>query len=459
MSFEWTKGQSSGVSKIRKFLKGNKRVFLLTGKAGTGKTTIIGEALKDYLKDDFYNPELSYGRDKGFIPNGLFTEKQNVLGVCLAHKAKNRLRHSIPNVATFASAYGHVERHLDDGTREFVPSAQKLKKAECKKPFMIFVFDEVSQMSQNMIDIIFRETYSNAKLIFMGDRGQLPPIEENKQDPNADSPLFYFGLGEDQKHHLDERVRQSSENPLLALSDVVYDQIFASNPNLSLVFDAMKNDTISKGKGFESIFKKDFYEIFKNTSSDYLDTKLIAYRRKSVAYYNNAIREYLYKEQAKDYLIKDEIIYMNDSFFYQDFDNDFVCHNSSEYKIKKIDDVVAGGYNCYVAHLDNQDDLEEKDKFLHIIKPSEKPRLKKELDGYAKVNNWKSFWNTKKQFADFQRGYTLTAYKAQGSTYKHVFVDINDIVSVGPISDKRKLQAIYTSMTRPTHTVKFLKTK
>ena len=62
-------------------------------------------------------------------------------------------------------------------------------------------------------------------------------------------------------------------------------------------------------------------------------------------------------------------------------------------------------------------------------------------------------------FADCSYAYALTGHKAQGSGYKYIYIDTNDILTIGPISNKRKLQALYTAMTRATDLVSFLKTK
>lgn len=42
----------------------------------------------------------------------------------------------------------------------------------------------------------------------------------------------------------------------------------------------------------------------------------------------------------------------------------------------------------------------------------------------------------------------------QGSGFTNVYIDIADIMST-PISDKRKLQTLYTAITRATHQVIF----
>ena len=59
------------------------------------------------------------------------------------------------------------------------------------------------------------------------------------------------------------------------------------------------------------------------------------------------------------------------------------------------------------------------------------------------------------KFANISYGYCYTSHKSQGSTFKNVFVDVNDIITIN-ISPKRKLQALYTAITRASHSVYFL---
>ena len=52
------------------------------------------------------------------------------------------------------------------------------------------------------------------------------------------------------------------------------------------------------------------------------------------------------------------------------------------------------------------------------------------------------------QFCMVQHAHAITAYKAQGSTIDTVFFDLNDVLSVGPLTPLRKLQSIYVGLTR-----------
>ena len=91
MKLKATKGQRELLAKTSKFLESSDRVFLVTGKPGTGKTTIIRKILDNHIKKDYENIQ------RGSVnPNDI-----QVAGICVAHKAKNVLGKYIPHVFTF----------------------------------------------------------------------------------------------------------------------------------------------------------------------------------------------------------------------------------------------------------------------------------------------------------------------------------------------------------------------
>ena len=68
-----------------------------------------------------------------------------------------------------------------------------------------------------------------------------------------------------------------------------------------------------------------------------------------------------------------------------------------------------------------------------------------------RTKDWHDYMAFKEQFADLSYGYTVTNYKIQGSTIMGCYVNLSDILAVGPLSDKRKLQAFYVGISRPTN--------
>lgn len=443
---ELTEGQAEGVDKIKRFLTSPERYFRLTGRAGTGKTTLIKYALKELVQEDSGTLKKTK-RDILFTPN--------VLGIALAHKAKNNLQDSIPFVNTFASAYGHREKIYPDGRRRFIPDLKKLMYADCKKPIRIFVIDEVGMWSEKMAQLTMKETNMYSKIILMGDRGQLPPIRDDNQgkDDDSDSPMFDLRLPDWCDHELTERVRQTEGNSIIDLSDAVYEQIFGDR-DISVFEEFINNPVVDEeGRGYSRCNYAELYQLFMDSSENYLDTKVIAYRNKTVNVVNTHLRNYIH-DYPKEIFIPKEIIYMNKTYYGKDTDeNNFAFYNSSEYIIEDVTYGSVEGIGVIHAFL-------EKDKSMPVVngnRYSNNMRMFNDrVDQYVDAKDWLGKYGFTDRFGDFNYGYALTCYKAQGSTYKTVFVDMQDILSLGVLSNKRKLQTLYTAITRASHKVWFV---
>ena len=445
--FKYTKSQQVAYDKLTAFMQSSERMFILTGKAGTGKTTLIGHVLEGLLDKD---------RDKLKKTKKDDIATPNVLGVAMAHKAKNNLQEKggIPYVNTFASAYGHREKFMDDGKRVFVPIKEKLQYADCRKPISVFVFDEVSMFSANMLKLVLQETTMFAKLIFMGDRGQLPPIIEGRDvDRDIDSPVFDLAIPDDCRHELTERVRQTLGNPIIDLSDIIYELIFEDPDwaDMKALLKIVGQDTLNEfGKGYQRATYGNVYEKFSASSDNYLDTKVIAYRRNAVADFNKNLRNFIH-DHPQEIFIPNEIIYMNKTFYGEDVQGEnFAFYNASEYIIEDTSYGEIDGIPVMYAFL-------EGTKSMPVVDGHDAKELFKfRVAEYRNKKDWLGMYGFMDSFGDFNYGYALTAYKAQGSTYKTVFVDVNDIVTLEVLSVKRRLQSLYTAITRASDNVYFI---
>lgn len=441
--------QKIGVDKLRKFIKSPERVFVLSGKAGTGKTTMLRVAFANWIKSDLDKIEYKKSDER---------KEYNIIGVAMAHKAKQNLNEKggIPYVNTFASTYGHKETYNElTGQRRFVPDKNKIKYADCKKNFRVFIIDEVSMFNKKMLDLVMKHTSLYAKIVFIGDRGQLPPIiGEDEIDKGQDSPVWDLVLPDFCKHELTKRVRQTEGNPIIDMSDIVYKEIFADNPEPMKVLDFFKKDRIlSDGTGYMNLEEPDVYQMFKSASSDYLDTKIIAYTNRTVNAYNSYMRNYIH-DNPESQFIPNEIIYMNDTYYGKDTDGrEYAFYNSSEYIIRDVKESEIDGIRVLYSELEDLKWMpivyggpghQNHNKYLDVLKE------------YSDQRDWQQFWAFKGKFGNFSYGYTLTAYKAQGSTYKNVFICLGDIMGLKRLSNKRKLQTLYTAITRASHNVYFL---
>ncbi len=448
-----TKSQKIAKKKILDFLKSKNKIFLLTGKPGVGKTTIIGNVLKDLLEKD-RNELLSFDGSSNI----------NVAGIALAHQAKNVLGKQIPFVYTFAKAY-KLKEHIDQetGERKFVYDKYNQDICIGEENIPVFVHDEVSQYTKKMLSIVLEKTSVFSKIIFIGDKAQLPPIDvNNEMEEDEDSPVFDLEIPEECKHELTKRIRQKEGNPILDLSDVIREEIF-SNKEIKRVLEIIKREKIINGKGYKNILYSNLLKEVKN--EDFLNTCIIAFRNKTINYFNPIIRNEILNFPKRK-IVPDDIICMTDNYYHKENGfTKYILYNSDKLEIKNVYKQVkrffGGGsvyYNieCYVC------DLKQTDK--KFIVPTEKGSIQFEnaLSEIAnkckqKIIRWDVFWGFKKQVCYYIYGYAITAYKVQGSTYDNVFVDINDILLTGPLTPKRKLQTIYTAITRARNVVWFLK--
>lgn len=466
---KFTPSQEIALERIDAFMKMritgdvNSRVLVIRGSAGTGKSTIVKYAFEELIEKDREN------LDKDVSTFDMFSNPE-VVGVALAHKAKNNLSKSIHICKTFASFFGMKESHGDEGQRTFEIDPFMKKSALCKSPLKAVVHDEASMYDFNMVKICLEETNRNTKMIFMGDPNQLPPINTVGDE---DSPVFSMFTN---VIYLDERVRQTEGNPIIELSDVFIEEI-RSGQNVKRVLEAMKNSRMVNDTGFQSVRYREYREHYKS-KNDYMEAKIIAYRRDTVQKFNVTTRNFIHNNPTELY-IPGEIVYMNDTFMQEDkttgaygepISEYYYCYNSDEYKILRVEEGAKEGVDVFKIYFDasERNDLEniESPHFV-VVRPQGMAKYKEvhnyrrkaaiEASSFDKKKKWKYFYDFKNKFADCSYGYALTGHKAQGSGYREIYVDVNDILSVGPISDKRKLQALYTAITRATHEVNLLK--
>lgn len=450
-SFELTKSQIVLKSKMEKFLESSERIFLLIGKPGVGKTTMSKITLAKHIKRD--------------VESNASGQDISVAGISLSHQAKNVLGEHIPNVFTFAKAYGMKEVRHDDGSRSFEIDKYNKSIVVGELNIPVFIHDEVSQYTPEMLKIVLEKTSMYSKIIFMGDKAQLPPIDpEKKMLPDQDSPVFDLDIPESCRHELTERVRQAEGNPILELSDVIREEIFG-NQNIRKVLDIIKVPNIKDNVGYDIVKYDDITEHMKD--KDNMQFALIGFRNaKCIDFFNLKLRTH-FLNNPTDRIVKGDIICMTNNYYADDgLGGKYCVFNNSD--VFKITDVITAKVKCNVGdkvyYIDCFKAKTSVDKKSVFICPTDNGMVdyQNALNEVSELcrkrqMRWDDFWDFFDYFCRFNYAYAITAYKAQGSTYKTVYVDINDILMTKPLTPKRKLQTIYTAITRAKYDVYFLK--
>lgn len=172
--------QQDAVVRIKEWLRAprGKRIFNLQGYAGTGKSTLVKEALRQMYDE----------------------------GICRRHM-----------VATYTGKAAKVLRDMGNPTAQTIHSLiYRLVDEDSGSPKFVLneesdlhgaslcILDECSMVSQEVLDDILK---FGVPILMLGDPGQLPPIEGN-------SPLQYL----DKDVFLSEIHRQAEDSPILRLA-------------------------------------------------------------------------------------------------------------------------------------------------------------------------------------------------------------------------------------------------
>lgn len=417
-----TDDQSRAVSGIKDFLASDRQELVLSGAGGTGKTTVI----YDVFKEERHGKEV--------VTN-------DVIGVAVAHMARLNLQRSIPNTITYASATNQIMQFDEHGNVFFKPTNNKdfspLRGYNC------VVFDECSMVSSGMQNLILDLVSFGTKIIWIGDRAQLPPIDQSGMALNEDSPTFSVS----DRFDLSTKVRQQDGEAIARLGDEVRSHIFGDQ-SLSFL-SGLKTDfdmATQKGYGIGDIDSvvKSFVHNFKSG----LDLRITSFRNARVDYINNMVRRRLWGQNAQDVYVEGEFIVSNSQYAPN---GDVLAYNGQTFIVKSLDFSTIEDVYCALLHVDVDGD----DEVLAV--PFGKG-LSKHREKLTELRNealrtggkWGCYKNFKERFADVSYAYCVTNYKVQGSTMKACYVDLSDIMSVSALTDKRKLQAFYVGVTRPT---------
>jgi exodeoxyribonuclease-5 len=443
--------QENAINVIQEFVKnGNPgEILVIEGKAGTGKTTIVQEAIAPFVNAG-----------------------KKILIAALSHKAKlvlsEKLDNRYPGKIESGSIAGILGKTMDVETGEFTDSFSEDAKITKHD---IIIIDEASMVNEEAIEMMMEMKRRSAKLVFLGDRGQLPPIRDlknpyyhgwSKTDLDSISPVF----DSENKASLTERVRQGEESPILPFADYYWDNSELETSQQDPVPDGVMKDTLSP-KG-NLVFVRSFGHIFEDVVDSFKRgileqnpnvIKVVTYRNATRTAYNNDIRKAVFGEDVPQ-LIENDIIMFQDNF---DVDSRTKVSNSDEFSIKGVRKTTYNGFQAYAVTVERGDGTNTDMSFPVLADESKVEFNERVAEMFAKAKQmppgalrkqmYAQAWGLKKSFANIDYAYAITSHKSQGSTYDSVIVDIQDINSVGPLSAKSKSRSIYTALTRAKTTV------
>ncbi len=433
MSITLTKEQKDARDKMKEFLKSphtKGEHFVLTGGPGTGKTFLTHYVIAGYTK--------------------------KVIGAAISHSAKIILADHMKEhvtVTTLAGLLGMRMSVRDDGTFFFVEGNSKYKPIHrCDA----IILDEVSMIDDPLYDKIMDKAFTyGIKVIAMGDRYQLPPVEQehdskffNKIDAVLTTPMRYAGPIHDLAEHFRNELQKINEG------DAFDKWILNSKTERKANYDT----TLKSGYSFTS----DINELMEAAADDFKQSlgnnthaRVLAFKNESIKVVNEGIRKRLHGKNSKQFE-ENELVIANSNYRVPGLQAPFI-HNG---KVLSVDSYVLedGPRGIPCAKLKFKKFNNYRDHPIYVVTRDDDGaamhmyyehlnRLKSVA--YKNQGALKDYHKFVGQFAYFDYAYAVNLYRAQGATLENAYVLEGEVTNVKPLSWKQKFQALYVAMTRP----------
>lgn len=447
----FTNGQNNAINVVGDFIEKSynyedNSIMTLTGPAGSGKSTIVKEIIRRStirsvaVSAPTHQAKTVINKMTGYPGETI----QSLLG----------LR---PNM--------NME-DFDPTNVMFMPQGQE-KISEYK----LIIIDECSMIGpyiHNLITKLSRQY--KVKILFIGDKYQLPPVEKGNINAKISKTFNSHPLVE-----LTEIMRQDESNPVNELLHIAREDVINGTdlfiPRLTKITDTF-ND---KGEGYMlrkgPAYIDEIVKLFKTEEAkkDPYNTKLLAFDNATVTNVNGFLRKRI--NPSEDYVAVGDLIKGYSTVGKEtDIAPFFQSHirNSEDYiltevkaitvKICKIPIVL---YECKAVNCDN---------FLYMLHPSSKDVFEAELvrrhSNGTMFRAWREFYDFKNKILinyevfnnyddkvakkDFDYGYAQTTHKSQGSTYSNVGLYLPSFRACFNAFTRRSLLYVASSRTSKT---------
>ena len=466
-SMSTNQGQTAAINKMKEWFTGGKGdTFLLQGRGGTGKTTVINVLLKEL----------------GVRPSDVVFAAPTNKAVKVLAKANRGSAYEQSSHHTVAQLLGVKPQFDQSGNQIFKTDPYATRPSLGK----VLVIDEASMLhSSNYEGIIDDARSRGTKVIFMGDNAQLPPIK----DKNAPTKSVVFEQNKDTNAHLTELMRQGKQSPIITFTDRLIDWVnkLESKLERKVAPHKVKNEfreELWDGNDLTSFDNKinegvilvseDFESLLPNFIKDYKKaptaTKYINYNRfdhQTTLAHVNMIREYLYGDKAsEERFISGEPLMVNGPYEYDvDTDESKRVDNGEEFTVVSSQVVEKNIYYKVGQHARSTDG---KIKVYQIVAKNNvdgeeitfnKPMTKSDVDKLIAneravlqregKNPAGAFMIKSVLASEVAHGYIINSHRAQGSTYDTVYMDFGNISGQGMADINSIVKSMYVAASRP----------
>lgn len=404
--------------------------YVLTGYAGTGKTTLMQHVTRTLIGKG-YRVALTAPTHKAVA---VLSGKLKLAGL------------DNETCCTIHSLLSLKPKHNGDRT-EFVRAARPTKIRHD-----VVVVDECSMVDEQLFGHIQRYL-EHCFVLFVGDPAQLPPVNERAS----------LTFSAERKSHLETIIRQAQDNPVLQAADAIR-RMQGSAPtrwDWCKEVRGVAQGVFVPGEAVERWMKKAF------TSPDFdkdADTfRYLAWTNERVDQVNAKVREWRYGTDRVLPFMPGERALIRSPILNED--GDILFRTNEEARVLEIErDTFRHKFKAIAEIRAWEADvpswrvvLEQEDgKGIPVHMPANKrdffrtlKRIRAEADECEK--RWEDYHTFRSMIAEMHAHYALTVHNSQGSTFRNVFVDVQNIRRREASNLLEFHQLLYVAATRPSH--------
>ncbi len=439
--FDFTKDQSRCVDRLEVFLKDKEPfgTFLLSGYAGTGKTSLLGAFIRT----------LAHYK----IPTTLLAPTGKAAKVLSSKSAKRAF-------TIHKMIYRRKNKTDDFNTLQLAPNLQKNT---------IFIVDEASMIGdytstdgnvnqRNLLEDLLEYVFGgvNCKLILLGDVGQLPPVGATFSPAlNQEYLENYFPRLKIYAAKLSEVLRQQEDSDILV-----------NATGLRKKKNKLPRLKLQKGGDVELVNGGELQDALESSFSNYgtEETIVITRSNKRCNEYNRQIRArvFWYEEQLcnGDLLM---VVKNNYHWLKDEPEMGFIANGETMVvkRVMKYEHVYGFEFARLSVIFPDYEQLGEQEVLVHVESlTTEGPSLSRERMKtlFFEVEKDYSYeLNKKKRYElilsnpyfnalQIKYGYAVTCHKSQGGQWEHIFIDVGYLPE--DLDPEEYNRWLYTALTR-----------
>lgn len=443
--------QEIALKHMLKFVKGIEQQMVLSGYAGTGKSSLINVFLNEVTKSNH------------FI-NCYCTAPTNEAVRVISNLTGNKYE------KTIYSLLGLVLLEEDGGKAKIIQKGKPTINV-----YDVVILDEASMIGDELLIKIYEQLKKcpSLRIIYVGDNAQLPPINTNielKNNEPTESTVFKLS----NKVELTQVQRVAKDNPIIGIVTPI-------RMNLSSPTDCFERITQVKDESgvqffensgeFIDLIYSDFKSDLAKNNPNYV--RVIAYTNETVNKLNSKIRQSIFDNKTPDEYIASEILIVaspvfekvnkhvanilfttgerievifaekteEDEFEMEVWRLTVKKYDSTDNKTYPISVIAKDSYQTYYNILQELA-IKAKTKLTETT-----IRDGKRVQVYTPTEAWMEYYSFRDKYCKLKYPYAMTTHSSQGATVERVYVverDLNILSWNNIIRNKLK----YTAFTR-----------